>query len=63
MQDLTQYGSQELSLVFNNTEYLYDHASRALCFNEVKDLADELYIYTDEQIEELERAYLDGMFE
>lgn len=56
-QNLTQYGDGELSLLFLNDQGLYNvfmSAVRRKDFGIVKDLADEMYIYTPEQIDELE---------
>lgn len=54
-QNLTEYGSGELSMMVFNDEslYLYRH-SRNLW-----DVLDELFIYTQEQKEELEQDLID----
>lgn len=49
-QDLTSYGSSELSMHVMNDEYLYNHR-----FDEdLKVQLEEQFIFTDEQLEELE---------
>lgn len=59
-QNLTSYGSGELSSWFQNDEGLYNQWMRAVGhgdFSEVKELANELFIYTDEQLNELETDF------
>jgi hypothetical protein len=56
MTDITHYSDQELSLLFLNDEFLYKELIRAVrCerFNHIKDLCDELFIYSEEQMEDL----------
>ncbi len=62
MQDLTMYGEQELTLQFLKDTGLYDLACSIESPSELKDLADEFFIYTDDQLAELERDYIDGSF-
>jgi hypothetical protein len=52
MTDITNYSSQELSFLFMNDEFLYGEFMKAVRrerFNDIK----ELFIYTEEQIEDL----------
>lgn len=56
MTDITNYSSQELSFLFMNDEFLYGEFMKAVRrerFNDIKELCDELFIYTEEQIEDL----------
>jgi len=62
MQNITQYSDQELSLLFMNDEPLYHAACRAGSINELKQLADEVFIYTPGQLSELEQDFFDGAF-
>ena len=60
MQNITQYTSQELSLLFLNDESLYTvlrRAARKNDFSEVKEVARECFIYTFEQLEDLEETF------
>ncbi len=59
MEDLTGYSDQELALRVYNTEYLYGirHDSDLL------DMLTEIFIFTDEQREELERDLLEDQDE
>ena len=50
MQDLTQYGSSELSMWVFNDEYLYDLRHNQ---DELIGTLDELFVYDDEQLAEL----------
>ena len=63
MQNLTGYSDQELSLIFNNDETLYNMARKAGSINELKDIADQFFIYDDEQLAELEQDFMDGSFD
>ena len=63
MQNITQHSDQELSLLFLNDEPLYRSACRATSFGQIRELADELFIYTPEQLSELESDFEDGAFE
>ena len=49
-QDLTQYSDGELSLVVMNDEYLYGKRNS----RNLKGLLEELFIFSEEQWEELE---------
>jgi len=58
--DLTNYGSSELSLLFNNEQALYNtymYYVRRDDFTGLKAAAEEMFEYTDEQIEELEEDF------
>ena len=52
--DLTNYSDSELSLVVFNDEYLYNIRHRS----HLIDTLNELFIYTDEQLEELKQDLL-----
>jgi hypothetical protein len=58
-QDLTQYGEQELSLHVLNTEPLYRAFMRCDNEDDLHELVDENFIYTEEQFEELVRDLAD----
>ena len=60
--NITQYGEQELSLNFMNDEYLYTQACKARSFSEVKELADQNFTYSPEQLAELEQDFNDNAF-
>lgn len=56
MTDIRHYSDQELSLLFLNDESLYREFMKGVRrerFNDIKDLCDELFIYNDEQMEDL----------
>lgn len=58
--DLTQYGERELSMNFQNDESLYNVWNKAISredFKIVKEEADEFFIYTPEQLEDLENDF------
>ncbi len=60
MQDLTGYSDQELSMNFENDESLYKcllRAARNGNFADLQELADELFIYTPEQLEDLKETF------
>jgi len=63
MQNITQYSDQELSLLFMNDEPLYRAACCAGSADELKELADEVFIYTPEQLTELEQDFSEGAFD
>lgn len=52
MQDLTNYGDQELVLICENTEFLYD-VMQDLIFDELLFTLNEIYVYSDDQLKEL----------
>jgi hypothetical protein len=56
MNDITHYSDQELSLMFLNDEVLYKELMRAVRQNDftiIKEICDELFIYTEDQLEDL----------
>ena len=58
--DLTKYGDNELTLWFNNDEGLFAEFSKAIRrddFGYLVNIADELFIYTPEQLQELENDF------
>jgi len=58
--DLTKYGDNELTLWFNNDEGLYRELLRAVKrddFGYLVNIADELFIYTPEQLQEFENDF------
>lgn len=58
--DLRQYSGAELSLQFNNVESLYNDYMRAVRrnnFSLVKEICDDLFTYSSEQLEELEQDF------
>lgn len=66
MQDITIYSDSELSLLFNNTEGLYNNYMRAVRrnnFSMAKELADDIFIYTPEQLAYLEDSFLSDVAE
>lgn len=61
MKDITQHGDNELSLQVQNDEYLYKIYMRAVLLDDIVYLMreiNELFIFTDEQFEELEEDFL-----
>jgi hypothetical protein len=61
MQDIRDYTEQELSLIVMNDEYLYTELRRAARrenFGFLVSTLDELFIYTKEQLKELEDDFL-----
>ncbi len=58
--DITMHSDDELSMHFMNDEYLYDQARKASTFNEVRDLADDIFTYSTEQMNVLETDYNEG---
>lgn len=66
MTDITHYSDQELSLLFLNDEVLYKELMRAVRrtdFTIVKELCDELFIYTEDQLEDLADTFNDELIE
>ena len=56
MTDIKHYSDQELSLLFFNDEYLYTELMKAVRrtdFTIVKELCDEYFIYTKDQLDDL----------
>jgi hypothetical protein len=59
-QIITQYSDSELTLLFNNDQSLYNDYRRAVRRNDfsiVKDICDEMFEYSPEQLEELESDF------
>lgn len=56
-QDLTQYSDSELSMVVFNDEYLYNMRHKPY----LKYTLDELFIYTPDQLDELENDLMEEM--
>lgn len=66
MQDIRHYSDQELSLLFLNDEPLYKELMRAVRRNDftiVKELCDEYFIYTKDQLEDLADTFNDELIE
>lgn len=60
MTNLTNYGSSELSMWVQNDEFLYTMYNRALGYGDfsiLKEAIDEMFIYTHEQLVELEADF------
>jgi hypothetical protein len=60
MRDIRHYADQELSLLFLNEEELYRHLMRAVRRNDfsiVKDLCDDYFLYSDDQLENLRETF------
>lgn len=66
MTDIKHYSDQELSLMFLNDEVLYKELMRAVRradFTIVKELCDEYFIYTEDQLEDLIDTFNDELIE
>jgi hypothetical protein len=66
MTDIKHYADQELSLLFLNDEFLYTELMRAVRradFTIVKELCDEYFIYTKDQLEDLADTFNDELIE
>lgn len=66
MTDIRNYSDQELSLLFLNDESLYKELMRAVRrtdFTIVKEMCDELFIYTKDQLEDLADTFNDELIE
>ena len=66
MQDIRHYSDRELSLLFLNDESLYKELMRAVRrtdFTIVKQMCDEFYIYSEEQLEDLADTFNDELIE
>lgn len=66
MTDITHYSDQELSLMFLNDEVLYKELMRAVRRNDftiIKEICDELFIYTEDQLEDLIDTFNDELIE
>ena len=58
--DITEYSNEELSLYFMNDEGLYNNlqfAVRRDNFKYLESIADELFIYSDEQLDDLKNTF------
>jgi len=58
--DITMYGDEELSLRFSNDEALYRHLMicvKYYSFKVLREIAEEVFTYTPEQLEDLEDIY------
>lgn len=66
MTDIRHYSDQELSLLFLNDEFLYGTLRSAVIsadFTIVKEVCDELFIYTKDQLEDLVDTFNDELIE
>lgn len=66
MNDITNYSDQELSLLFLNDEVLYKELMRAVRRNDftiLKEVCDECFIYTEDQLEDLIDTFNDELIE
>ena len=66
MKDISHYSDQELSLMFLNDEFLYRELMRAVRRNDftiVKELCDEYFIYSEDQLEDLIDTFNDELIE
>lgn len=66
MNDITNYSNQELSLLFLNDEPLYKELMRAVRRNDftiIKEICDEFFIYTEDQLEDLIDTFNDELIE
>ena len=64
MQDIRHYSDNELCLLFDNTEFLYNEFQSALeieDFEPVQEIAGEYYVYTDKQLETLENSFYEEL--
>lgn len=66
MKDITHYSDQELSLMFLNDEFLYRELMRAVRQNDftiIKQVCDEYFIYSEDQLEDLIDTFNDELIE
>ena len=66
MTDIRHYSDQELSILFLNDESLYDELMRAVRRNNftiIRELCDEYYIYTRDQLEDLVDTFNNELIE
>lgn len=66
MTDIRHYSDQELSLLFLNDEFLYKELMRAVRRNDftiIRELCDEFYIYSGDQLEDLVDTFNDELIE
>jgi hypothetical protein len=55
--DIRHYSDEELSINFMNDEGLYSILQNASSFDEIKELADELFICTLDQLDNLKETW------
>lgn len=66
MRDITHYSEQELSLMFLNEEELYRELMRAVRRNDfdiIKELCDNYFVYSEDQLEDLRETFNDELQE
>jgi len=66
MTDIRDYSDQELSLLFLNDEGLYRELMRAVRrekFDIIKDICDEYFVYSDDQLQDLKDTFNDELKE
>jgi hypothetical protein len=66
MTDIRHYSDQELSLLFLNDEGLYRELMRAVRrekFDIIKDICDEYFVYSDDQLQDLKDTFNDELKE
>ena len=66
MTDIRHCSDQELSLLFLNDEFLYKELMRAVRRNDftiIRELCDEYYIYSGDQLEDLVDTFNDELIE
>lgn len=62
--DITQYSDLELNLLFYNDEYLYmqlEKAVRISGFDHLINICDKMFIYRQEQLDELRDTFNDEL--
>lgn len=60
MKDISHYSVEELSLLFLNDEGLYRELMRAVRRNDfsiIKELCDELFVYSEDQLDDLRETF------
>jgi hypothetical protein len=62
-QDITMHNDEELSNLFDNDEELYLMARGAARFSHLKEVADELFIYNQDQLDNLEMDFDAGRWD
>jgi len=66
MTDIRHYSDQELSLLFLNDEGLYRDLMRAVRrdrFDDIEHLCNDMFIYNEEQMEDLRETFNDELQE
>jgi hypothetical protein len=61
--DITMHDDSELSLIFDNDEFLYGQARAAVHFENLEELAREFFIFTDDQLDEFKTDWEGGNWE